>query len=132
MDRCCFLIICFFTKRLLSSFHKAVSPLDPRTGMVVFQFLLGISKFFLILKLTPVWRNYTNSQHSCGPKHRCKEGSLMVPSCISLSNPIFKMRIQEKGVAAGSHLFPHAELIGNAFLFLKYKIQMLRVNCRPK
>lgn len=68
LDCCCFLIIRFFTKRLLSSFHKAVSPLDLRIGMLVFQLPLGISKFFLILKLTPVWRNYTNSQHGCGPK----------------------------------------------------------------
>lgn len=64
LDCCCFLIIHFFTKGLLSSFHKAVSPLDLRIGMVAFQLPLGISKFFLILKLTPVWRNYTNSQHS--------------------------------------------------------------------
>lgn len=59
----------------------------------------------------------------------------MVLGCIYLSNAIFKMRIQEKGVAAGLHLFPHAELTGYAFLFflfLKHKIQMLWVNCRPK
>lgn len=68
LDCCCFLIIRFFTKRLLSSFHKAVSPLDLRIGMLVFQFPLGISKFFLILELTPVWRNYINSQHGCGPE----------------------------------------------------------------
>lgn len=85
--------------------------------MLVFRLLLGISKFFLILKLTPVWRNSTNSQHNCGPKHRCKEGSRMVLGCIYLSNAIFKMRIQEKVVAAGLPLFPHAELTGYAFFF---------------
>jgi len=59
LDCCYFLIIGFFTKRLLSSFHKAVSPLDLRTGMLLSLILLGISKIFLILKLTPVWRIHT-------------------------------------------------------------------------
>jgi len=59
----------------------------------------------------------------------------MVLGCIQISYPIFKMRIQEKGVAAGLHSFPQAELLGYAFLFLfffKHKIQTLHVNYRPK
>lgn len=91
--RCCFLIIRFFTKRLLSSFHKAASPLDLRIGMLEFPRLSEISKFFLIFKLTQVWRNYPDPQPSCGPKHRYKESSLMVRSCVYLSNAIFKMRV---------------------------------------
>lgn len=120
LARCCFLIICFFTKRLLSSSHKTVSPLDLRIGMSVFRLLLGISEFFLILKLTPVWRNYTSSRHSCGPKQGHKGGSCMVLGCIYLTNPIFRTKMPEQGGAAALHLFPHAELWGYAFLLFLF------------
>lgn len=116
LDCCCFLIIRFFTKRLLSSFHKAISPLDLRIGMLVFQLPLGISKFFLILELTPVWRNYINSQHGCGPEQEVRSATSWSYTCLHLSDPVYKMRIQEKGVAAGLHLFSHAEFMGYAFL----------------
>lgn len=90
LDCCCFLIIHFFTKGLLSSFHKAVSPLDLRIGMAAFQLPLGISKFFLILKLTPVWRNYTNSQHSW--KINSPKQEYGVPPHGPISANIFKIQ----------------------------------------
>lgn len=66
----------------------------------------------------------------------------MVLGCVCLSNPIFKMKIQEKGILAGLHLSPHAKPMGYTFLFFsvvivlfcffKDKLQMLHVNFRPK
>lgn len=137
MDCCCFLIIHFFTKRLLSSFHKAVSPLDLRIGMLAFQFPLGISKFFLILKLTLVWRNYTNS-HTLSMaviQSRGKEYYLMVLYLPTYFQSNFQDEDSRKECCSCLTFVPTCRNYGLCLPFvflLNYKILMLRVNCTLK